>query len=157
MYTKSLETGWKPKAKYRAMSEEAHQLFRDKFHIICEGHNLPPPIPNFADMKFPPSILKHLEGKGIKRPTPIQLQGLPVILSGRDMVGVAFTGSGKTLAFALPAVMSALQVRAAPFRVRPSTPSAAPAPVRRMLMWEADKYVSAQMHPCRAAGLNPKP
>lgn len=40
------------------------------------------------------------------------LQGLPVILSGRDMVGVAFTGSGKTLAFALPAVMSALQVRA---------------------------------------------
>lgn len=74
MYTKALETGWKPKAKYRVMSEEAHQLFRDKFHIICEGHNLPPPIPNFPDMKFPPSILKHLEGKGIKRPTPIQLQ-----------------------------------------------------------------------------------
>lgn len=74
VYTKSLETGWKPKGRYRAMSEEAHQLFRDKFHIICEGHNLPPPIPNFVDMKFPPCILKHLEGKGIKRPTPIQLQ-----------------------------------------------------------------------------------
>lgn len=41
----------------------------------------------------------------------VPLQGLPVILAGRDMVGVAFTGSGKTLAFALPAVMSALQVR----------------------------------------------
>ena len=69
-------------------------------------------MPNFADMKFPPAVLAWLDGKGIKRPTPIQLQGLPVILSGRDMVGVAFTGSGKTLAFALPAVMTALQVRA---------------------------------------------
>lgn len=40
------------------------------------------------------------------------LQGLPVLLSGRDMIGVAFTGSGKTLAFSLPLVMLALQVRA---------------------------------------------
>lgn len=37
------------------------------------------------------------------------LQGLPVVLSGRDMIGVAFTGSGKTLAFALPMIMLALQ------------------------------------------------
>ena len=92
------------------MPEEEHQAFRDKFHIICEGDNLPPPVPHFAEMKFPAAILKKLEAKGIKRPTPIQLQGLPVILSGRDMVGVAFTGSGKTLAFALPAVMTSLQV-----------------------------------------------
>ena len=38
------------------------------------------------------------------------MQGLPVLLSGRDMIGVAFTGSGKTLAFSLPVVMLALQV-----------------------------------------------
>lgn len=38
-------------------------------------------------------------------------QGLPVLLSGRDMIGVAFTGSGKTLAFALPLIMLSLQVR----------------------------------------------
>ncbi len=37
------------------------------------------------------------------------MQGLPVILSGRDMIGVAFTGSGKTLVFALPLLMMALQ------------------------------------------------
>jgi superfamily II DNA/RNA helicase len=41
------------------------------------------------------------------------MQGLPVLLSGRDMIGVAFTGSGKTLAFSLPVVMLALQVAAA--------------------------------------------
>ncbi len=39
-----------------------------------------------------------------------QMQGLPVILSGRDMIGIAFTGSGKTLVFALPMLMAALQV-----------------------------------------------
>ena len=37
------------------------------------------------------------------------LQGLPTVLSGRDMIGVAFTGSGKTLVFALPMIMLALQ------------------------------------------------
>jgi ATP-dependent RNA helicase DDX41 len=37
------------------------------------------------------------------------LQGLPVTLSGRDMIGVAFTGSGKTLVFCLPAVLLALE------------------------------------------------
>jgi ATP-dependent RNA helicase DDX46/PRP5 len=36
------------------------------------------------------------------KPTPIQAQALPIILSGRDMIGIAKTGSGKTLAFLLP-------------------------------------------------------
>ena len=35
-----------------------------------------------------------LEGKGIKRPTPIQMQATPAILAGRDIIGIAFTGSG---------------------------------------------------------------
>ncbi len=37
-----------------------------------------------------------------KKPTPIQAQALPVIMSGRDMIGIAKTGSGKTLAFLIP-------------------------------------------------------
>ena len=37
------------------------------------------------------------------------MQGIPVLLSGRDMIGVAFTGSGKTLVFALPMIMMAAQ------------------------------------------------
>ena len=47
--------------------------------------------------------------QGIVKPSPIQVQGLPVALSGRDMIGVAFTGSGKTLVFALPMIMLALE------------------------------------------------
>ncbi len=61
-------------------------------------------------MRLPGAVVRALEAKGIKRPTPIQMQGIPVALSGRDMIGVAFTGSGKTLVFSLPMVMSALQV-----------------------------------------------
>lgn len=108
-YVTSMTTGWKPPLSIRLMSEEEHQEVRDQFYIICEGHDLPPPITTFKEMKFPPSILRHLDAKNIKKPTPIQMQGLPVALSGRDMIGIAFTGSGKTLAFALPMVMISLQ------------------------------------------------
>ena len=37
------------------------------------------------------------------------MQGIPVLLSGRDMIGVAFTGSGKTLVFSLPMIMMSAQ------------------------------------------------
>ena len=101
-YNHSLETGWKPPLRYRKRSEERRQKAREKYHIICQGDALPPVIPNFQDMKLPQAILRVLEEKGIHKPTPIQMQGLPVLLSGRDMIGIATTGSGKTLVFSLP-------------------------------------------------------
>ena len=91
------------------MTAEEQQAMRDKFHIICEGTHIPPAIPNLREMRFPKCILRHLETKNIRKPTPIQMQGLPVALSGRDMIGIAFTGSGKTLVFLLPLLMIALQ------------------------------------------------
>lgn len=63
-------------------------------------------------MKIPAPILSYLRSKGIKKPTPIQIQGIPTAFSGRDMIGIAFTGSGKTLAFTLPAIMQALEMEA---------------------------------------------
>ncbi|XP_072339336.1 probable ATP-dependent RNA helicase DDX41 isoform X2 [Scyliorhinus torazame] len=51
------------------------------------------------------AILKGLKKKGILHPTPIQIQGIPTVLAGRDMIGIAFTGSGKTLVFTLPMIM----------------------------------------------------
>lgn len=38
-----------------------------------------------------------------------QVQGVPVALSGRDMIGIAFTGSGKTVTFSIPLIMLALE------------------------------------------------
>lgn len=60
-------------------------------------------------MKIPRALIQHLYKKGISKPTPIQTQGIPVVLSGRDIIGIAFTGSGKTLTFTLPLVCFALE------------------------------------------------
>ncbi|OCF32706.1 ATP-dependent RNA helicase DDX41 [Kwoniella heveanensis CBS 569] len=111
-YTESLKTTWRAPHFIREMSEEEHQAVRDKYHIIVEGENVPPPIPAFADMKVPRPILDYLRTKGIKKPSPIQIQGIPTAFAGRDMIGIAFTGSGKTLAFTLPAIMQSLEMEA---------------------------------------------
>ncbi|KAK1378542.1 RNA helicase [Heracleum sosnowskyi] len=108
-YSEPLPTGWKPPLPIRKMSRKACEGIRKQWHIIVDGEDTPPPIKNFKDMRFPEPILKKLAEKGIVQPTPIQVQGLPVILSGRDMIGIAFTGSGKTLVFVLPLIMMAIQ------------------------------------------------
>ena len=47
-------------------------------------------------------FVKNLESRGIYKPTPIQLEALPVIFEGRDILGLAQTGTGKTVAFGVP-------------------------------------------------------
>ena len=109
-YTQRLNTGWKALASVRKRRPSENDAIREKFHILVEGSDIPPPCATFEEMRLPGAVVQALESKGIKRPTPIQMQGIPVALSGRDMIGVAFTGSGKTLVFSLPMVMAALQV-----------------------------------------------
>ena len=53
---------------------------RDKFHIICEGDNLAPPVLQFEEMRMPKSIIRYLETKNIRRPTPIQMQACDCLL-----------------------------------------------------------------------------
>ncbi|CAJ0760246.1 14969_t:CDS:10 [Entrophospora sp. SA101] len=109
IYTEPMKTSWRPPRHIRERSQSEHEDIQQRYHIFVEGEDVPPPIKHFRDMKFPSAILKYLKSKGINRPTPIQVQGLPVVLSGRDMIGIAFTGSGKTLAFSLPLIMLALE------------------------------------------------
>uniref|UniRef100_H0VD32 Probable ATP-dependent RNA helicase DDX41 n=1 Tax=Cavia porcellus TaxID=10141 RepID=H0VD32_CAVPO len=110
---------WTPPRYVLSMSEERHERVRKKYHILVEGDGIPPPIKSFKEMKFPAAILRGLKKKGILHPTPIQIQGIPTILSGRDMIGIAFTGSGKTLVFTLPVIMFCLeQEKRLPFSKR---------------------------------------
>lgn len=51
---------------------------------------------------FPPDTFLLPSRYNYEKPTPIQAQALPIIHSGRNMIGIAKTGSGKTLAFLLP-------------------------------------------------------
>ncbi len=60
---------------------------------------------SFEESPFPDYVLDEVRKAGFKGPTPIQSQGWPMALSGRDLVGIAQTGSGKTLSFLLPAIV----------------------------------------------------
>ena len=56
----------------------------------------------FKDLEFRPEIMLALEEAGYDTPTPIQEKAIPVLLTGKDLIGIAETGTGKTLAFLLP-------------------------------------------------------
>ena len=104
-YDKPLKTGWQPPSFIRSRTKQMNDKIRFHLRIDVEGSDVPPPVRSFRDMKFPRSLLIGLKKKGIVKPSPIQAQGIPVVLSGRDMIGIAFTGSGKTLVFSLPLLM----------------------------------------------------
>jgi len=56
----------------------------------------------FLDLDLPKSLQKAIDELGFTTPTPIQERAMPVIMSGRDMMGIAQTGTGKTFAYLLP-------------------------------------------------------
>ncbi|MFV8333400.1 DEAD/DEAH box helicase [Flavobacterium sp. GSP14] len=58
----------------------------------------------FEDLSLSKSIQKAVFEQGYLNPTPIQEQSIPIVLSGRDLIGCAQTGTGKTGAFAIPII-----------------------------------------------------
>lgn len=56
----------------------------------------------FKDLGLAEPILRALETQGYTNPTPIQSQAIPILLKGKDLLGVAQTGTGKTAAFGIP-------------------------------------------------------
>jgi len=57
---------------------------------------------SFETFNFHPSVMAGVHALGYSAPTPIQLQAIPPIMQGRDVIGLAQTGTGKTAAFVLP-------------------------------------------------------
>ncbi|XP_026284101.1 probable ATP-dependent RNA helicase DDX17 isoform X1 [Frankliniella occidentalis] len=88
-------------------SRPQHEVeeYRKAKEITLKGRNVPSPILSFEESSFPDYVLREVRRAGFKDPTPIQAQGWPIALSGRDMVGIAMTGSGKTLSYTLPAIV----------------------------------------------------
>ncbi|WP_129359213.1 DEAD/DEAH box helicase [Rothia uropygioeca] len=58
----------------------------------------------FTDLGLDGRVLASLEKVGYEKPSPIQAETIPLLLEGRDVVGLAQTGTGKTAAFAVPAL-----------------------------------------------------
>ena len=57
---------------------------------------------SFADLGLSPEVLQAVRDAGYETPTPIQVQAIPYVLMGRDVLGCAQTGTGKTAGFTLP-------------------------------------------------------
>ena len=70
----------------------------------------------FQDFSLDARIEAGIHDAGYATPTPIQEQGIPVVLQGRDMFGLAQTGTGKTAAFRLPILQRLTRGGAACYR-----------------------------------------
>lgn len=87
------------------MSEQDVIDYRKSLAIRVSGFEVPKPVKTFEDCGFAPQIMGAIKKQGYEKPTSIQRQALPVVLSGRDIIGIAKTGSGKTAAFVLPMIV----------------------------------------------------
>ncbi len=82
---------------------------------------------SFAELGLRPELLRAVADAGYTTPTPIQLQAIPVILAGKDVMGGAQTGTGKTAGFALPILQKLSPLANA-------SPSPARHPVRALIL-----------------------
>ena len=85
----------------------------------------------FDDLGLPADLLKAVTDMGYTTPTDIQREAIPVLMSGRDVVGVAQTGTGKTAAFGLP-LLDAVEAR------EPVVQALVLAPTRELALQSAD-------------------
>lgn len=63
----------------------------------------------FEDFALSAPVLERIKSRGYVTPTPIQDKAMPLVLAGRDVIGIADTGSGKTAAFLLPLIDKTLK------------------------------------------------
>ena len=64
---------------------------------------------NFESLGLSKKLLRAISDEGYDTPTPVQAQCIPLLLDGKDVLGVAQTGTGKTAAFALPVLQKILE------------------------------------------------
>lgn len=83
------------------------RMFINKAAAETEIDNYTPKH-TFADFNLNELLLTNLETKGLIKPSPIQDQSIPVILEGKDVIGIAATGTGKTAAFLVPMVQKVM-------------------------------------------------
>ncbi|KAL9358312.1 hypothetical protein Peur_051565 [Populus x canadensis] len=84
------------------MTPEEVTAYRKLLELKIHGKDVPKPIKTWHQTGLTSKILETIKKLNYEKPMTIQAQALPIIMSGRDCIGIAKTGSGKTLAFVLP-------------------------------------------------------
>merc|ERR1711871_127884 len=124
-----------------ARSEKEAEDWRKSVNIHIVGKGVPKPCMTFEEASMPEYVLSEVLKQGFEKPSPIQSQGWPMALLGRDMIGISATGSGKTLAFVLPAM---IHICAQPYLERGDGPiTLIVAPTRELAVQikaECDKF-----------------
>jgi hypothetical protein len=87
-----MSRGWSSPALLRPYFEGAGTHTRFERYILTQ----------FSDFGLAAPLEKALASEGYVTPTPIQVQAIPLVMEGGDLLGIAQTGTGKTAAFALP-------------------------------------------------------
>ena len=91
---------------------------------------------NFSQLGLAPAQVSACESLGYNTPTPIQRQAIPIVLSGRDVIGCAETGTGKTAAFLLPIIQRLNE------RTRPGLRVLVLAPTRELALQIQENYAA---------------
>jgi ATP-dependent RNA helicase DDX23/PRP28 len=92
------------------MTPRDWRIFKEDFNIATKGGGIPNPIRSWDESGLPKWILDAVRDAQYAKPTPIQMQAIPIGLQKRDILGVAETGSGKTAAFVLPMLVHISQL-----------------------------------------------
>lgn len=96
----------------------------------------------FAQFGLDDRLMRAIRDHGFARPTPIQIQAIPELLQGHDLIGAAQTGTGKTVAFLLPSLHALLGVKP-----RPRSPKMVVlAPTRELALQITDEARSFMRH-----------
>ncbi|XP_053291829.1 probable ATP-dependent RNA helicase DDX43 [Pleuronectes platessa] len=83
--------------------KDNNNIFVDDLKEDGEKRPIPYPCRTFLEAFEPyPEIMENIDRVGFVKPTPIQSQAWPVLMSGEDLIAIAQTGTGKTLAYLLP-------------------------------------------------------
>jgi len=131
------------------MSDTEVESYRKQLdEIKVRGKDVPKPLRNWNQAGLTGRVAEVIRRAGFERPLPIQAQAVPVIMGGRDCIGIAKTGSGKTLAFVLPMIR---HVKDQPPLVEGDGPVALVMAPTRELVNQISKEVKRF---ARAAGLN---
>lgn len=102
MYIKSLNSCYN-KDNNIILLDEIRNLLNIK--ISGEQTDKVPIIDSFESMRLPKELIKSLNKLNITIPTSVQMQGIPAILTGRDLVLISPSGTGKSLVFIIPSLI----------------------------------------------------
>lgn len=93
-----------------ARSEHECQAWRASKQIVVQGRDVPKPVFTFEEASMPSYIESEVLKQGFQHPTPIQSQGWPMALKGRNMVGISATGTSATELCYVSPILNSMRV-----------------------------------------------